>query len=140
VHEKPTTYFIIINKDPFSNGGSVEPEWERISKVFKTLVGGVMSREIRQWLIASTVGGLGVVGLLLSSPLVLPGDPTALLRYVIIRVIAVLIGLTALSGGMLFVDFITPDDWMDGIGKDHTASAILMSAVVLVIGAILCWT
>jgi hypothetical protein len=99
-----------------------------------------MSREIRQWLIASTIGGLGVVGLLLSSPLVLPDDPTALLRYVIIRVIAVLIGLIALSGGMLFVDFITPDDWMDGIGKDHTASAILMSAVVLVIGAILCWT
>jgi hypothetical protein len=99
-----------------------------------------MAREIRQWLIASTFGGLGVVGLLLGSTLVLPDDPTALLRYVIIRVIAVLIGLIALSGGMLFVDFITPDDWMDGIGKDHVASAILMSAVVLVIGAILCWT
>ncbi|MGO9567270.1 MAG: DUF350 domain-containing protein [Desulfomonilaceae bacterium] len=99
-----------------------------------------MLREIRQWLIASTIGSLGVVGLLLGSPVVLPDDPTALLRYVIIRLIAVLIGLIALSGGMLFVDFITPDDWMDGIGKDHTASAILMSAVVLVIGAILCWT
>ncbi len=99
-----------------------------------------MSSEMRQWLIASTVGGLGVLGLLMASPLVLPYDPTALLRYVVIRVIAVLIGLIALTGGMLFVDFITPDDWMDGLGKDHTASAILMSAVVLVIGAILCWT
>ena len=47
-----------------------------------------MSRALRQWLIASTIGGLGVVGLLLSSPLVLPDDPTALLRYVIIRVIS----------------------------------------------------
>jgi hypothetical protein len=99
-----------------------------------------MSKEMKQWLIASTIGGVGVVGLLLSSPLVMPDDPTALLRYVVIRAIAVLIGLVALSGGMLFVDFITPDDWMDGIGKDHMASAILMSAVVLVIGAILCWT
>ncbi|MGB6065221.1 MAG: DUF350 domain-containing protein [Desulfomonilaceae bacterium] len=99
-----------------------------------------MLREIKQWIIASTAGGLGIAALLLVSPWVLPDDPTALLRYVIIRAIAVLMGMIALTGGMLFVDFITPDDWMDGIGKDHTASAILMSAVVLVIGAILCWT
>ncbi len=26
---------------------------------------------------------------------------------------------------MLFVNFITPDDWMEGIGKDRTASAFL---------------
>ncbi len=99
-----------------------------------------MLREIKQWIIASTAGVLGIAALLFVSPWVLPDDPAALLRYVIIRVIAVLIGMIALTGGMLFVDFITPDDWMDGIGKDHTASAILMSAVVLVIGAILCWT
>jgi hypothetical protein len=74
------------------------------------------------------------------SPTIIPDDPDALFRYVLIRVTAVLIGMISLSGGMLFVNFITPGDWMEGIGKNQMASAILMSAVVLVIGAILCWT
>jgi hypothetical protein len=99
-----------------------------------------MFREFRQWLIASTVGCTGVASLLWCSPWIIPDDPNVLARYVLIRVTAVLIGLISLSGGMLFVNFITPDDWMDGIGKNQMASAILMSAVVLVIGAILCWT
>jgi hypothetical protein len=99
-----------------------------------------MFREFRQWFIASTLGCAGIAGLLWFSPGIIPGDPNALARYVLIRVTAVLIGMISLSGGMLFVNFITPDDWMEGIGKDQMASAILMSAVVLVIGAILCWT
>jgi hypothetical protein len=99
-----------------------------------------MLREFKQWLIASTAGCAAIIGLLWSSPWIIPDDPNALARYMLIRVTAVLIGLISLSGGMLFVNFITPDDWMDGIGKDQMASAVLMSAVVLVIGAILCWT
>ncbi|HMK35314.1 MAG TPA: DUF350 domain-containing protein [Desulfomonilaceae bacterium] len=99
-----------------------------------------MFREFKQWLIASTVGCTAIAGVLWFSPWITPEDPSSLLRYVMIRVTAVLIGLISLSGGMLFVNFITPDDWMDEIGKDQVASAILMSAVVLVIGAILCWT
>lgn len=99
-----------------------------------------MYREFKQWLIASAVGCLGIGILLWISPWIMPQDPQALMRYVVIRLTAVLMGLVALGGGMLFIDFITPDDWMDGIGKNQTASAILMSSVVLVIGAILCWT
>jgi hypothetical protein len=99
-----------------------------------------MGRELKQWLIASSIGGAGLLGLLGAGPWVMPDDPDALLRYTVLRIAAVLIGLIALSGGMLFINFITPDDWMDGIGKDQIASAILMSAVVLVLGAILCWT
>ncbi len=99
-----------------------------------------MLREFKQWLIASAVGCTGIATLLGFSPWIIPEDPNALARYALIRVTAVLIGLISLSGGMLFVNFITPDDWMDGIGKNQMASAILMSAVVLVIGAILCWT
>lgn len=99
-----------------------------------------MFREFRQWLIASAIGCTGIASLLWFSPRIIPDDPDALFRYVLIRVTAVLIGMVSLSGGMLFVNFITPDDWMEGIGKNQMASAILMSAVVLVIGAILCWT
>jgi hypothetical protein len=104
------------------------------------ILGAPMSGEFKQWLIASAIGCVGIFGLLWCSSWIIPDDPSALLRYVFIRLTAVLIGLISLSGGMLFVNFITPDDWMDGIGKNQMASAILMSAVVLVIGAILCWT
>ncbi|MBI5248427.1 MAG: hypothetical protein HY912_02935 [Desulfomonile tiedjei] len=99
-----------------------------------------MFSEIKQWAVASMLASTAVAGLLACSNWIMPHDPLSLLRYVVIRLTAVLIGLITLTGGMLFVDFITPDDWMDGIGKDPTSSAIVMSAVVLVIGAILCWT
>jgi hypothetical protein len=99
-----------------------------------------MYNEFRKWAIASVLASIAVAGLLSCSNWVMPHDPSALLRYVVIRLTAVLIGMITLSGGMLFMDFITPDDWMAGIGKDPTSSAVVMSAVVLVIGAILCWT
>jgi hypothetical protein len=99
-----------------------------------------MPNEFKQWGIASGLSALAVSGLLWSGTWIMPEDPSGLLRYTLIRLTAVLIGMITLTGGMLFVDFITPDDWMEGIGKDPTSSAILMSAVVLVIGAILCWT
>ncbi len=99
-----------------------------------------MFKEFKQWTIASLLAGTMITGLLACSDWIMPHDPLALLRYVVIRLTAVLIGMITLSGGMLFVNFITPDDWMDGIGKDPTASAMLMSAIVLVIGAVLCWT
>jgi hypothetical protein len=99
-----------------------------------------MFREFKHWVIASVMASTAVAALLACSNWIMPHDPLALLRYVVIRLTAVLIGMITLSGGMIFVDFMTPDDWMAGIGKDPTSSAIVMSAVVLVIGAILCWT
>jgi hypothetical protein len=91
-------------------------------------------------LIASAIGSSGIALLLFLSRSITPEDPDVLLRYLAVRLTAVLLGLITLSGGMLFINFITPDDWMEGIGKDSIASAILMCGVVLVIGAILCWT
>jgi drug/metabolite transporter (DMT)-like permease len=99
-----------------------------------------MFGEFKKWAVASVLASTAVAGLLGCSHWAMPQDPTGLIRYVVIRLTAVLIGMITLSGGMLFIDFITPDDWMDGIGKDPTSSAIVMSAVILTIGAILCWT
>jgi hypothetical protein len=99
-----------------------------------------MPNEFKHWAIASVLSAFAVSGLLWSGTWIMPEDPSGLLRYTVIRLTAVLMGMITLTGGMLFVDFITPDNWMEGIGKDPTSSAILMSAVVLVIGAILCWT
>jgi hypothetical protein len=67
-------------------------------------------------------------------------DPYSLLRYVLLRFAAITIAAPALIGLMLIVDWITPSDWMKVIGNDPKASSYVMSAVILVIGAILCWT
>jgi hypothetical protein len=82
-----------------------------------------------------------IVGLsLMWSPVVNPEDPYILLRYLLLRLTAIAIAAPALTGLMLFVDFVTPNDWMKEIGDDAKACSFVMSAVILVIGAVLCWT
>jgi hypothetical protein len=73
-------------------------------------------------------------------PVVNAGDPYTLLRYFMLRVTAIAIAAPALTGLMVFVDFVTPGDWMKAIGDDAKACSLVMSAVILVIGAVLCWT
>jgi len=102
-----------------------------------------MKREILRTAILAAVSGCGVTLLLLASlysPLLLEDDPYSLLRYVLIRLTAVLIAVPVLTGLMVAVDFVTPGDWMKAISNDPKASGLIMAAVVLVIGAILCWT
>ena len=73
-------------------------------------------------------------------PIADPQDPFTLVRYVCLRLAAIAIAAPALTGLMLFVDFVTPGDWMKAIGDDAKACSFVMSAVILVIGAVLCWT
>jgi hypothetical protein len=73
-------------------------------------------------------------------PVADPQDPYMLVRYVALRLTAIAIAAPALTGLMLFVDFVTPGDWMKAIGDDAKACSFVMSAVILVIGAVLCWT
>ena len=102
-----------------------------------------MKREIIKVAILSSMSAVGLVALLfisVSSPLIMGEDPYSLLRYVLIRITAVLIAVPVLTGLMVAVDFVTPGDWMEAIGNDPKACSYIMAAVVLVIGAILCWT
>ena len=103
-----------------------------------------MKKEFFRWavLTAFSIFALGFA-LILSvygADLIGEEDPYSLLRYVLLRFTAIAIAAPALTGLMLFVDLITPGDWMKAIGNDSKASAYIMSAVILVIGAILCWT
>jgi len=102
-----------------------------------------MKREMIKVAVLSSASAIGLIMLLfisLSSPLIMGEDPYSLLRYVLIRMAAVLIAVPVLTGLMVAVDFVTPGDWMEGIGNDPKACSYIMAAVVLVIGAILCWT
>lgn len=90
-------------------------------------------------LIAAT-GLSGILSLSVYSPLIMGDDPYSLLRYVLIRLTAALIAAPFLTGLMLAVDYMTPGNWMESIRNDPKACSYVMASVVLVIGAILCWT
>jgi len=102
-----------------------------------------MKIEAVKWLMMASCAAIAVAaftGLSLYSPLIMEGDPYGLLRYVLLRLTALSIAVPALIGLMLAVDFITPGDWMNAIGEDPKACSYLMAAVVLVSGAVICWT
>jgi cytochrome bd-type quinol oxidase subunit 1 len=103
----------------------------------------MMKKELFKTAILGSFSAVGVALILfisLYSPLVMGDDPYSLLRYVLIRLTAVLIAVPVLTGLMVAVDFVTPGDWMKAIGNDSKASAYIMAAVVFAIGLILCWT
>jgi len=102
-----------------------------------------MKQEILKTGILLAVSAAGVTTLVAASiffPSIMGDDPYSLLRYVLIRLTAILIAVPVLSGLMVAVDFVTPGDWMRAIGDDPKACAAIMAAVVLVFGAVLCWT
>lgn len=103
-----------------------------------------MKTEFLHWSIV-TAGCTLVLGLIIglslsSSSFPIGSDPYSLLRYLLLRIAAIAIAAPALTGLMIFVDFVTPGDWMRAIGDDAKACSYIMSAVILVIGAVLCWT
>jgi hypothetical protein len=91
-------------------------------------------------IISSAAGLFGLLYISVFSPLIMGEDPYSLVRYVLIRLSAALIAAPFLTGLMLVVDFVTPGDWMESIRNDPKACSYVMASVVLVIGAILCWT
>jgi hypothetical protein len=103
-----------------------------------------MTRSLYHWSLLALLCALALVSIvwlsLVWSPVVNPDDPYILLRYLMLRLTAIAIAAPALTGLMIFVDFVTPNDWMKAIGDDAKACSIVMSAVILVIGAVLCWT
>ncbi len=102
-----------------------------------------MKKEFFHVCILALIAALGMTIMLtvsLLSPLIMGDDPYALLRYTIIRLTAAIIAAPFLTGLMLAVDFVTPGNWMESIRNDPKACSYVMASVVLVIGAILCWT
>ncbi|MDA8408149.1 MAG: hypothetical protein M0T73_14990 [Deltaproteobacteria bacterium] len=102
-----------------------------------------MKKEFIHVCILALIAALGMVIMLtvsLLSPLIMGDDPYVLLRYTIIRLTAAIMAAPFLTGLMLAVDFVTPGNWMESIRNDPKACSYVMASVVLVIGAILCWT
>lgn len=98
--------------------------------------------ELKRLILIAGICFLGMSLMVIASvfaPLIMGQDPYALLRYVLIRMTAALVAAPFLVGLMTATDYLTPGDWMDAIGNDPKACSYLMSAIVIAIGAILCW-
>jgi hypothetical protein len=86
---------------------------------------------IKRWLVASVIGSATIVVILLLSPFVLPkADPYGWLRGVLDRVLFTIVGNMLFSGGLLFLDYVTPGETLEEINKDPIASAIVCAAYV----------
>lgn len=102
-----------------------------------------MKEEIFRTAVLSTISAVGLAAILVAGHVlstITGDDPYALVRYVTIRLAAVLVAIPVLTGLMVAVDYVTPGEWMRAVGDDPKAAGTVMGAVVLVIGAILCWT
>jgi hypothetical protein len=85
-----------------------------------------MKGEIKRWLISSFIGSAVMLGLLFLSPYVLPEeDPLGMVRGVVGRSITAVFSLVILTGGLLFLDRVTPKDYLAKIEDDALACAVL---------------
>jgi len=95
---------------------------------------------IRSWMIGSSLCAVIVGLLLLLSPFVMPAsDPWGLYRYFVNRVAAAAWGIVAVTGGVLFFDYVTPGNWLEKIEEGNTACAIVIVGVVITLGLVLCY-
>jgi hypothetical protein len=95
---------------------------------------------IRAWTIGSSFSAVVVAALLLVSPFVMPpSDPLGLYRYFVNRVAAAVWGIVAVTGGVLFFDYVTPGNWLEKIEEGNTACAIVTVGVIAALGLVLCY-
>lgn len=99
-----------------------------------------LQRSIFKYFLAILPGLLFIGISLYLSPQYLPeNDPNALYRRVVLSVPAIL-GILIMGGGMLFVDLITPRDYLDKIEENPIACAIIMAAVCIGVSLIICYS
>lgn len=75
--------------------------------------------------IAATVFALWV------SPYLFVDDTSALYRYMVLKIPAMLIDVFVLIGSLVILDFLTPEDSLVQINQNPTSVAILYSAMLV---------
>lgn len=101
-----------------------------------------IARAIRAWIWASCICAAIIGVSLAASPFVQsPGanDPWGLCRYLVLRLAAAAWGIIALTGSVLFFDYVTPGDWFAKIEEGNIACAVVTAGVVFTIGLVLCY-
>jgi len=95
---------------------------------------------LRSWLLGSLFCGGVILILLVVSPFVMPvTDSWGLYRYFVNRVAAAAWGIMAITGAVLFFDYVTPGNWFEKIEEGNVACAIVTVGVIVTVGLVLCY-
>ena len=88
-----------------------------------------MTNELAKWVIATACAAIAVVLMCLTFGKVSP-FPMDLAKNVYYKLTGILIVLVAIHGGMLWLDWGTPGEWLEGIAENDQ-KALVMAAVVV---------
>lgn len=90
-----------------------------------------MTKELAGWIVADVLG-LFVVGFCLwAYPQVDKETPNALLMALLLRVPIMVVGIAALIGSLMFLDFVTHEDWFELIAKNPLGCAYVATGLML---------
>lgn len=95
------------------------------------------AQEVRDYIIGSSIGAGIVLALLIAGALILPGDRLQMLRHVVMGSVIAITAIILLVGALLFVDHVTPGDFLGETVRGNTACAILSAAIIYVVGHLL---
>ena len=71
------------------------------------------------------------------SPLLFVDDTSALYRYMVLKIPAMLIDVFVLIGSLVILDFLTPEDSLVQINQSSTSTAILYSAMLVSVAIVI---
>jgi len=92
---------------------------------------------LRRW-VASSIGAIIIISLCLYiSPYFFPDDRLILWRFIIVRLVGVCIGIVAVVGALLFIDSVTPGNWLDKVEKSPYGAVVILAAAILALALII---
>jgi hypothetical protein len=95
-----------------------------------------LQTETRQLAILFSIGLLTIITTIAAlwvSPLLFVDDTSALYRYMILKLPAILWDVFVLVGSVVIFDYITPEDTLAAINQNAIAATILYSALLLAV-------
>jgi uncharacterized membrane protein YjfL (UPF0719 family) len=96
--------------------------------------------EIVAWLIGALVGAV-IIGVMLTISFWLyPGDELKLVRFFVSYIPTVVFGVLVMAASLVFIDFISPINFLTGIEDGNLACAVLGGCIVLGVALLLCFT
>lgn len=109
-------------------------------RLWQRFVNYPYTAQFAKWLVALAFGaGITLICLAVAPSYLPPEDAAGLTRYVLLRLVAGIMGILMLSGGALFLNWITPHEWFGMVENGNIACAIVIAALFLALAQIICY-
>lgn len=87
--------------------------------------------QVLGWLIMAKICCIVIWGCLRLYPRINPADPTALGESIVLRLPLMAAGLVFITGGIILINLVTPNDWFEKIYESPVAIAVVLAAFIL---------